>query len=263
MNLCRCIAFTAASVLLAADPGNQLVSIGDRHLYTRCTGESGKATVLLLNGLGAGLEEWTAVQSAVEKFAKVCSYDRAGEGHSDKIAGFQTPDAVVDDLHQLLDAVAAPGPYVLVGASLGGIFARRFAQRYPDLTAGMVLADSSHEEQYSHFAVISPALGERFATQDGRFNRDKFLEATGQLPPGRHLDWHLDVPLIVLEHKRLVGPPRTEDDRVAVVWHELQVDLSGRSRYGRLVESPGGHAMADEQPEIVVKSIQEVIQQLK
>jgi pimeloyl-ACP methyl ester carboxylesterase len=135
--------------------------VGDHRLFVHCTGSPPEMTVVLENGLGAGLEIWRTVQSSVEGFSKVSSYDRPGEGPGDKLSRLQTPDAVVTDLHRLLEIERIPGPYV-----------RRFALRYPDLTAGMVLVDSSHEEQYSHHAAISPALAEREATQDGRFDRN-------------------------------------------------------------------------------------------
>jgi pimeloyl-ACP methyl ester carboxylesterase len=260
-----CLGLAGGFALFGLDdtPGAQLVSVGDHRLFVHCTGSPSETTVILENGFGGGLEIWKTVQASVEGFSRVCSYDRAGEGHSDKLSRLQPADAVVTDLHRLLEIERIPGPYVLVGASLGGIYVRRFALRYPDLTAGIVLADSSHEEQHSHHAAISPALGEREATQDGRFDRNEFLQAAGQLEPGERLEWHLDVPLIVLEHKRFTGPPRTEEDQLAVDWHTLQLDLAGRSRYGKLIETTSGHVMAVEQPKIVVESIRDVIRQAK
>jgi pimeloyl-ACP methyl ester carboxylesterase len=56
------------------------------------------------------------------------------------------------DLHALLAAAGIPPPYVLVGHSIGGIVARRFYAQHPDLVAGMVLVDSSHEQQGRRFA---------------------------------------------------------------------------------------------------------------
>jgi pimeloyl-ACP methyl ester carboxylesterase len=236
-----------------------MVQVDDHRLFLHCTGQPSDMTVVLENGLGAGLDLWKAVQSKVEESSRVCSYDRSGEGHSDKPTQPQTPDSVAADLHRLLEIEKIPGPYVLVGASLGGIYVRRFALRYPNLTAGIVLVDSSHEEQFSRYVAISPSNAERYATQDGRFDRRDFLQATGQLDPGKHLEWRCDVPLIVLEHKGLTGPPRTEEDRLAVEWHRLQVDLASRSRYGKLIETNSGHLMAVEQPEIIVDSIRAVI----
>ena len=259
LGLMAAFAFAASG----ENVGGHLVDVGDHRLFLYCSGGQSDMTVVLENGGGAGLETWKAVQSKVEEFSRVCSYDRAGEGRSDKPGRPRTPDSVVDDLHRLLEVEKIPGPYMLVGWSLGGIYARHFVARYPDLAAGMVLVDSSHEEQYSHYAAISPAIAERYATQDGRFDRSDFLRAAGQLEPGKHLEWHFDIPLIVLEHKRLVGPPRTEEDRLAVDWHVLQVDLASRSKYGKLVESDSGHFIAGEQPEIVVQSIRDVIRQAR
>jgi pimeloyl-ACP methyl ester carboxylesterase len=257
-----CLALVGALVLFGADAnsGGRLVTVGDHRLLAYCSGTPSKTTVVLVNGLGAGLDVWKSVQSAVEPFAKVCSYDRAGEGHSDRIGHLQTPDEVVNDLKQLLDREAS-GPYILVGWSLGGIYVRHFAQRYPSLTAGIVFVDSSHEEQYNTLAAISPSLAQRYATQDGRFDRDEFLQSAGQLKPGNHLEWHLDVPLIVLEHKRLSGPARTDADRYAVKLHELQADLAGRSKFGKLIETNGGHMIPTEQPQIVSESIRDVMKQ--
>jgi pimeloyl-ACP methyl ester carboxylesterase len=235
--------------------------VGDHRLFVHCSGVPSDVTVVLVNGLGAGLEIWKPVQSGVQTFARVCSYDRAGEGHSDRISHLQTPDEVVNDLSRLLQTERASPPYVLVGWSLGGIYVRAFAQRFPDLTAGIVLVDSAHEEQYNHYVAISPAIAERYATQDGRFDRIAFLNAAGQLDRGKHLQWRLDVPLIVLEHKRLSGPPRTEEDRLAADWHELQVDLAARSKLGKLIESRSGHMIATEQPELIVDSVRDVMKQ--
>jgi hypothetical protein len=81
------------------------------------------------------------------------------------------------------------------------------------------------------------------------------------LPKGQHLTWRLDVPLVVVEHKRLEGPPKTEVDRFAVEWHEMQADLASRSKFGRLIEAGTGHVIAVEQPEIVIESIRQVIEQ--
>ncbi len=255
------ILYIGLAAALMADAGGHLENVGGHRLFVRCTGQPSKMAVILENGLGAGLESWKQVQSKVEEFSRVCSYDRAGEGQSDKPGQPQTPDTFVADLRRLLETEKIPGPYVLVGASLGGIYVRRFALRYPDLTAGIVLVDSSHEEQYSHYAAISPSIAERFATQDGRFERGDSLRAAGQLEPGKHLRWRLDVPLIVLEHKRLIGVPRTDEDRLAVDWHNLQADLASRSKYGRLIETNSGHFIAGEQPEVVVKAVRDVIEQ--
>jgi pimeloyl-ACP methyl ester carboxylesterase len=78
---------------------------------------------------------------------RVCAFDRAGYGYSDPASRPQILADVVDDLHAALEAGARPGPYVLVGHSLGGVEARLYAQRWPKEVVGMVLVDTSPADE--------------------------------------------------------------------------------------------------------------------
>ncbi len=64
---------------------------------------------------------------------------------SDPVPQPTTAEAAVADLHALLTAAAVPGPYVLVGHSLGGLLVRLYAATYPDEVAGLVLVDAFSE----------------------------------------------------------------------------------------------------------------------
>ena len=69
--------------------------------------------------------------------------DHIGHGHSDgERALIVDFEHVVDDLRTLVDIAVGehPGlPVVMVGHSMGGLLSARFAQRYPDQLAGIVL----------------------------------------------------------------------------------------------------------------------------
>jgi pimeloyl-ACP methyl ester carboxylesterase len=71
-------------------------------------------------------------------------YDRAGTGWSDRVRLPRTALAVTDELHELLGTLGIRRA-VLVGHSLGGLYARHYANRFPDETAGLVLLDPAHE----------------------------------------------------------------------------------------------------------------------
>jgi pimeloyl-ACP methyl ester carboxylesterase len=79
----------------------------------------------------------------IAQTTRVCAFDRAGYGFSDPGPRPQILSDVVDDLHTALKAGSIPGPYVLVGHSLGGIEARLYAQRWPKEVVGMVLVDTA------------------------------------------------------------------------------------------------------------------------
>ena len=82
------------------------------------------------------------VQPAVAKTIMVCTYDRAGWGWSEP--GPQPRDAnqIAKELHTLLQKANNPGPYVIVGHSLGGMPGHVFTHNYPTEIAGVVLIES-------------------------------------------------------------------------------------------------------------------------
>jgi pimeloyl-ACP methyl ester carboxylesterase len=121
-------------------PG-QLVDVGGRRINLHCVGTGGP-TVVLMAGLFSWSLVWYKTQPVIAQKTRVCAFDRAAYGFSDP-AQPQTISEVVEDLHKALHAGSIPGPYVLVGHSLGGLEARIYAQRWPEDVAGMVLVDTS------------------------------------------------------------------------------------------------------------------------
>ena len=122
-------------------PG-RLIDIGGRRINLHCTG-AGSPTVILMAGLSSWSAVWYKVQPAIARSSRVCAFDRAGYGFSDPGPRPQILSEVVDDLHAALAAGSIPGPYVLVGHSLGGLEARVYTQRWPKEVAGMVLDDTA------------------------------------------------------------------------------------------------------------------------
>src|SRR5690606_11979236 len=78
----------------------------------------------------------------VSQFARICTYDRAGYGWSDAGPLPRTGRQITDELHRLLLAAGEDPPYILVGHSLGGLYARLYATRFRSEVAGLVLVDS-------------------------------------------------------------------------------------------------------------------------
>jgi pimeloyl-ACP methyl ester carboxylesterase len=85
------------------------------------------------------------LHQAAARFAMSVIYDRAGTGWSDRIRLPRSAAEAAGELRELLQVAEIPGPYLLVGHSLGGAYARRFSQLYPRETAGVVYIDPAHE----------------------------------------------------------------------------------------------------------------------
>jgi len=121
-------------------PPGQLVDVGGYKLHLYCTGQ-GSPTVILEGGWGTWSQYWNKVQPAISSFTRVCSYDRAGLGWSEAASNDRQPPQVIKDLHTLLHNAGVQPPYVMVGHSLGGVYAIGYSAQYPDEVAGMVLVD--------------------------------------------------------------------------------------------------------------------------
>lgn len=113
---------------------------------------------------------------------------------------------MTDELRELLDAAEVEPPYVLTGASLGGMNAQLFAARHPEDVAGVVLVDSLHPDldrriepllaRERRDALAQNPEGVRYA--DLLRSDDQLLNARQGFPP---------VPLIVLQHGISFDPP--------------------------------------------------------
>lgn len=112
-------------------PG-KLVDVGGYRLHIHCTGQAlaDNPTVILLDGLPSMSAIWANVQSDVAQITRVCAYDRAGGGWSDPGPKPRDAQQIAGELHTLLAQAEIAGPYVLVGHSFGGLYARMYAGLY-------------------------------------------------------------------------------------------------------------------------------------
>ena len=138
------------------------VDVGGHTLNLYCSGEGSPTVVLEAGGNEPGYA-WSSEQTKLAKVTRACWYDRAGVGWSDPPPSPRTSATVTSDLHEMLSRAGVPQPYVLVGASIGGEYARIYTSRYPHDVAGLVLVDSSHPDQQeppfmlSAFNLMTPA----------------------------------------------------------------------------------------------------------
>jgi pimeloyl-ACP methyl ester carboxylesterase len=149
------------SVAEAADvraypPPGQMVDVGGYRLHINCTG-TGSPTVVIDAGLGDWSASWSSwVQPEVAKTTRVCTYDRAGMGYSEAGPLPRTAEQFAKELHTLLERAGIPGPYVLVGHSMGGLPVRVFVHAYTTHVAGVVLIESMNPRQAKPSAEGTP-----------------------------------------------------------------------------------------------------------
>ncbi|HTE39829.1 MAG TPA: alpha/beta hydrolase [Steroidobacteraceae bacterium] len=136
--------YTHAAEMFAVD--------GQRRLNMYCVG-TGAPTIVFISGAWQNTMTWRRVQGRASQSSRACSYDRAGLGFSDPATRESTAENAVADLKNLLDAAKVKAPVVLVGHSVGGLYALLFAASYRDRVAGIVLVDPSDPEANNNLAL--------------------------------------------------------------------------------------------------------------
>lgn len=282
-----------------------LVDIGGRSIYMESAG-AGAPTVVLVSGAGGRGDVWSRdleqpkgarqmVFPAVASFTHVIEYDRPGTigevntslepdgpifypSRSDAVDQPRSGEEMVAELHDLLQAAEVPGPYVLVGHSVGGLYSRLYAMTYPDEVVGMVLLDSTHEETWAEFKkIMTPDQWATFTDQTVR--NEELLAAY----PEAERNWTAPLeddptmqqvraarvsapmqplPLSVFKHGIPFGEPfpgwlAEEAEAVMTALQEDLATLVPDARYAVATES--GHNIHQDQPELVIEAIRAVV----
>jgi pimeloyl-ACP methyl ester carboxylesterase len=147
-----------AQLLMFADM-RTFVDVGDRQiaLYQGFETAPAGAPIVVLPGSGlVGLDFWSIATG------DTVLYDRAGTGWSDDVPLPRSAKDVATELKRALP----PGPWILVGHSMGAVYARRFAQLFPEEVRAMLLLDPGHEDLFDYLPPEAAALNQALRPQD-------------------------------------------------------------------------------------------------
>ena len=230
-------------------------------LHIQCEGDrkAGAPLVLLEAGAGNSANTWRDVFGPIGQIARVCAYDRPGLGTSAQTPQPRRPMEIIETLHALLGAAGERAPYVMVGHSWGGEIVRLYAMHYPTEITGLVLIDSSHEDQVQRFAAVTPAApsgnGGRFGVTPPVIPEQADLVAMGA-ELGKS-PWHGNIPLVVLTRTPPVDP---RADPRGAIWQELQKELATRSPQAEhVVATKSGHYVQNDEPQLVIDAVRRVV----
>jgi len=287
------------------------VDIGGRSLYLECRG-SGSPTVILENGYRGSARYWiedyiqpgaprTMVLPGVASFTRVCAYDRPGTiatstvddnadeslppapsdeqvlpSRSDPVSQPRTVSDTVDDLHALLGAAGVPGPFVMVGQSLGGLIVRLYTANYPDDVVGLVQVDSAAEQLESQF---TPAQWQDLV----KLNLDAGSDTVQTIPGYGPLETIgyasgfpamrqaaaasplRPMPLAILSHGLPFAVTERQLGFAPAIFEQASLatyrELAALAPNGRLfIANESGHDIHQDQPAIVTEAIRQVVE---
>jgi pimeloyl-ACP methyl ester carboxylesterase len=267
----------------SSPPPGILVDIGGHKLHIHCLGPTNAAlTVVFESGGGGFSKDWSRVRNLLPASVRSCAYDRAGLGWSEAGPAPRTMHQEVFELHALLEDAKAPGPYVLVGQSVGGLLVRLYTEQYGSNVVGMVLVDPTDESsmlgsvRYGGWVrlrekavpgrLVPEPQREGKASSEYRPEDDYTAEEYQQMYLARKANPEQvgDRPLIVLGAGKRPKPPGTSDEK----WNQLKQerdaqvrDLAHLSRNSKFILAPtSSHAIHNDDPQLVAHAIEEVIE---
>jgi len=184
------------------------------------------------------------------------------------------------ELHALLEAAKVPGPFVLVGQSIGGLLVRLYTELYGNNVVGVVLVDPTHESsmlgsvRYGGWVRLREKATGRVVPEprregkaDTQYNPedDYMAEEFQQMYLSRKANPETfgGRPLIVLGAGKRPQPPGTSDE----MWKQLRqerdaqvVDLAQLSRNSKFILDPASsHGIHSDNPQLVARAIEEVL----
>ncbi len=280
-----------ASTATSTSDGSR-IQVGGREIYLECHG-TGSPTVVLQSGFGNAGDIWSVAEASPPPVAaglapsnRVCVYDRPGTvrvltdsgapsstplpGRSAEAPMPRTGADVVTELHGLLEKAQVPGPFVLVGHSLGGLLNFLYARTYPEQVRGLVMVDAT-----------PPALVSLLPADAAAYLRGSLLTPPtsnpGYVPEAYDLDVLLSqidaapalptspaIPAVLLTADK--GQTVSDPASAALVASTEKVLPEARIRFqaaipgSRLQPVPGTtHYIQVERPDVVIQAVRSVM----
>jgi pimeloyl-ACP methyl ester carboxylesterase len=214
-------------------PGT-LYSVAGVSIHLVQTGGGNLPCVLIEAGNSMSAMAYWRIQSELSRSLRVITYDRAGLGWSDDIPGRRDAGQVCDQLHELLGEAGVKSPLVLVGHSIGGLFLRIYAGKYPSEVAGVVFLDATH-----------PRAGEMFEDDDqitrvlDFYRAQKACVLSGRLHASDHafIERFKDIPHVQEQLRYAASQPRRYDV-AAETTRALETSFAQAQSYGDLGDLP-------------------------
>jgi pimeloyl-ACP methyl ester carboxylesterase len=227
------------------------VDIGGYELDWMCRGEGSPTIVAEAGYDSAGTSTYFDLMEPMSRISRVCTYDRAGTGTSDRRPDGMHVTGLLEahELHGLLEGAAISPPYVVVAHSYGGFVGRLFAATYPGETSGLVLVDSSHEDEIRPYRRYYGNAPEGDWVDGGDLID---IDATRRALRTTARDYG-DMPLAV------VKAGRYEDVLTMSLWNRTQADLATLSSNAVLVQATGGHFVMNDDGEVLLAAVRAVV----
>jgi pimeloyl-ACP methyl ester carboxylesterase len=263
-----------------------MVDVGTHRLHLRRE-SAGSPAVIIDVGIGDQSENWAPLCERLADRTLVCTYDRAGYGSSEPGPLPRDSGQIATELRTLLERAGIPGPYVLVGHSLGGLNMEVFAGEFPEDVAGLVLLDPPplswiRGERYPELRQLAEGMTQQWRdTADARAEsadpREREQAAFLRVLASEHeqmfgasaeqagdISSFGDIPVVVIASGRANPMFGDVAEEYQQYWVEQSRRLAEKSTNGRFVfAEESSHNLYVDEPELVLENILSVVSEVR
>lgn len=232
--------------------GRAVESLTIRHAASSCV-------IIFEAGSRNTIDKWGSVLATTAQEATVFAYHRPGYGNSAAASTPRDGRTIVEELRQVLAYKQLRPPYILVGHSLGGLYAQLFARAYPAEVKGLVLADALYPgvvKKASEFPLMTRLAGQ-LAFSRPVWQEIEKIDETGAMVLA--LDAIDAQPMV-----RIVNAP-TSKTAIPVDFGAFRTDAKTREQvrtlypHAKKLVVDSSHQVALTSPEIVTEAIRQVM----
>lgn len=254
----------------------EMVDVGGYSLFTRTINNEESANIVLITGLAGMTEDWRSMENDFAEVANVINYDREGIGRSPWKKRAKDSETVARELHALLDAKNIQPPYILVAHSLGGFYARAFADLYKNEVEGIVLVDPTPENLVDSLIAMLPLEYQAGAREELRKQEEEALQ---QLPEGgikeevkaintlyqqaRAMTFTTDAPIAIISSMRLENGDTQISKETAKRLRDQLLEQISTGPNKHYTTTKAGHFVQKEQPALVMEAVNWVMMNIK
>lgn len=181
--------------------------------------------LIILHGLFGSSDNWTTVAKSLAEYFTVILPDQRNHGQSPH-SEVHDYDLMRDDLYELVSDLGI-GKFFLAGHSMGGKTAMAFSLKWPEMLAGLLVADISPfrgdinegTERSFHESILNAMLALDLTTISAREEAESELRKSGLSPKivgfilknlrrteGNRFEWKLNAPGLLKNLGNIMKP---------------------------------------------------------
>lgn len=230
---------------------------------------NGKPTIIVDVGMGETLRSWHSLQTKLSKLTTVVTYDRLGLGKSDTTSVPRTIENLSIDLNEFLTSNRIPGPYLLIGHSLGTSILRKYQNDHSENVLGMILIDPVHEDQFDRLIAVKSKEDqeetirwrEKFEMNLKEGERNEAIMYHQQMASMRDVMYPTHIPITIIGSFK-VGPGATAEDR-QIKKELFDQWLIQAPQIKLIATTKSGHYIQNSEPQLLIDEVKLMVEKLR